>query len=100
MMGGNYLVRQEKIDDTSALKYQLSPYTDIRCLADGCLLLTRRDTGKNVQISGVDRDTSLQILNILKCGASISTIAEWITSGDLKKAQIWTDFLVQNGVLE
>ena len=92
------MVIQKLIDYDSALQYQISPYTDVLEMADGSILLKRRDTAKKVRISGATRNTLLQIVDVLSQGTSVATIAEWITSGDLEKA--WVDFLVQSGVLE
>ena len=42
----------------------------------------------------------MYIVEMLKQGTDITSIADRITSGDMEKARDWVDFLVQNGVLE
>lgn len=94
------MVVQKSIDPMTAQGYQLSPYTDVHGYMDDTLLLRRRDTEQSVLLSGADREDLMHVVEMLKQGTDIASIADWITSGDMDKARNWVDFLVQHGVLE
>ncbi len=94
------MVAQKSIDPMTAQRYQLSPYADVYGYMDDMLLLRRRDTKQSVLLSGADREDLMYIVEMLKQGTDITSIADRITSGDMEKARDWVDFLVQNGVLE
>ncbi len=94
------MVTQKLVDPTLAPRYLLSPYVDVRGTSEGGLLLVRRDTAKSVSLRGADQEDLMRIVGILEQGADIFKIAQWVTSGDITKAEAWLRFLIQNGVVE
>lgn len=94
------MATQKLIDNENAGRYVLSPYVDICAAGNGALLLIRRDIQKSVVLSGADTDGLMSIVHMLESSANLDQIAEFVTSGDLLKAEHWIALLVRNGVVE